>query len=65
MTMTLFLGTLGNKSCVSQEKKVSESTLKQNKAVVSNTPLSNAPITLVRPFAPQLALPKQRCPISE
>ncbi len=33
---------------------MSELTLKENKETVSNTPLSNAPIALVRPSAPQL-----------
>ena len=61
--MTLPVETFGNKSCVIQAEKMSELTLKENKETVSNIPLSNAPIALVRPFAPQLNVPKQSLPI--
>jgi hypothetical protein len=65
MTMTHLEGSLGNNSGVIQVKNTSEFTLPINKVTVSNQPDSNAPMTLVRPLAPQSCFPKHLIPMGE
>ena len=55
-------GSLGSKSYLIQRLKRSAPTLAVVRLVVSKTPARSAPMTLVRPFACQLCLPKQRWP---